>query len=258
MVFSIVKGNEFLAVRHSVLNCHDWDVCDLVEDTLKLGKYTPGRVVVPCAEGDLVQVQETGEIVLTHQDFLPLHKGKFKDLRERGLAVSLREVLDKVVDYRQKNADQRFVLCLEPKAITNRGTIRETIALLHEAGLNDVYFDSFFAGNLDAIQEVNEEKSTHYERSLHPWASLGRVPFTVNRPKKGYDIISCSHVMSFCDLQEPLIYGAVGTSGILEKIAERPEVRGGYIRFHEGGAGPLGALVKLFNSVSNTETLRRK
>ena len=252
----IVSPRKFLAVRHSVLNGNTYDVRELVDDTLSLERYTDGRAVIPCFEGDILQVGETGEIVLTHQNFFPLSEKKYKDLRENNLAASLKEVLDKIAAYKLKDGDQKVVLCFESKSITSKATVDETVRLLNMYGVEDAYFDSFLGDNLDAVQEANDNHGTNYAKSIHLLGNLNKTQLMVTQPKTGYDIITVPHTMSLGNVDEPVIYGAVGSIEILERIAEKPEVCGGYVRIKEG-SGVEGALIKLWNSVTNTKKLRQ-
>ena len=253
----IVKPDEFLAVRHSVLNGNSYDPKQLVEDTLGLEKYTNGRKVIPCFEGDLLQVEETGEVVLTHQNFSPLSKRKYEDLRSRSLASSLKEVLDKIARHRQENENQKVVLCFEPKSITAKTTIDETVRLLNEYEIEHAYFDSFFGEKLDEVRKANEKYETNYSISLHLMGQILGKKIMVTQPRESYDIITVPHTMAVGNVNEPLIYGAVGSTDILEAVAEEPLVRGAYVRLKEG-SGIKGAFVKLWNSVTNTEKLRQK
>lgn len=172
---ALTSPEEFLAVRHSVLNGNTYDVDRLVEDTLRLRQYAPGRIVIPCFEGDLLQVRETGEIVLTHQHFFPLSQNHYRDLKERKLAASLNEVLDKVAGYKQRSPEQKVVLCFEPKLITDPRTIDETVHRLKEYGLKDVYFDSFFGEKLDMVEAANKKHGTNYARSFHIVGNIGKT-----------------------------------------------------------------------------------
>ncbi|MBI5073004.1 hypothetical protein HZA99_04255 [Candidatus Woesearchaeota archaeon] len=52
-----------------------------------------------------------------------------------------------------------------------------------------------------------------------------------------------------------MIYGAVGSTAILERLAEQPSCVGIYVRLKEG-AGLKGLLTKTWNSVTNTKRLR--
>ncbi|MEW5896325.1 MAG: hypothetical protein AB1668_01410 [Nanoarchaeota archaeon] len=250
----IVGAEEFLAVRHSVLNGNTYDVGQLVEDTLNLERYTHGRRIVPCFEGDVIPVKETKETVFTHKNFLPLSRQKYQKLREKKLAASLEEVLDKVARYKQQSPGQRIVLCLEPKPITDRSTIDNVVQTLKEYKLPDVdvYFDSFFGDKLDAVENANRQFGTAYARSLHLIGNAGRLKLMMTQPKQGYEILTVPHAMSAGKLGEPVIYGAVGSVEILQKVAENPQVQGAYVRLKEG-AGVKGALVKLWNSVTNTD-----
>lgn len=249
------SDNGFLVIMHSVLNSPSYDLGRLVEDSLKLDKYICNKNIVPCFEGDLLQVEETREIVLTHQNFFPLLRYKFKRLRNKRLAISLKEALDKVAGYKQKNPHQRVVLCFEPKAIANRKTIEGTVKKLKEYGLNDAYFDSFFVGKLSAVEKANKIYHTDFGRSLHIVGNAGRMHLTAASRKESYDILTVPHTVSLRDIEEPVIYGAVGSKEILENIAAEPDVRGAYIRFKEG-ADAKGALVRLLNSFTNTRKLR--
>jgi len=256
MSSQLVTPEEFLAVRHSVLNGNTYDVGQLVDDTLGLEKHTNGKTVVPCFEGDILQVRETGEVVLTHQNFSQLSQHNYRDLKERKLAASLQEVLDKIATYRQGDGGQKIVLCFEPKSITSKATIDETVRLLKSYGIEDAYFDSFFGGKLDLVAGANQEHETDYARSLHLIGNVHRGKIMMTRPREGYDVVTVPHTMSFGDVGEPVIYGAVGSTKILERISEKPHVQGACVRLKEG-AGLKGALVKLWNSVTNTEKLRQ-
>lgn len=75
-------------------------------------------------------------------------------------------------------------------------------------------------------------------------------------PRSEADILTVPKTMSFFDVGKPLIYGAVGSTDLLERIAEDPQVRGAYVRIKEG-SGIRGALTQLWNSVTNTEKLRQ-
>ena len=252
----LVTQEEFLAIRHSALNGNSYDVGKLVDNELKLEKYTNGRTVVPCFEGDLIQIRETGEVVLTHQNFFQLSKNRYRDLKDRKLAVSLNEVLDKFSIYKQKNKDQKVVLCFEPKAITEKSTIDETVRLLKLYGIENAYFDSFFGRKLDLVDNANQKYGTNYARSLHLIGNVGREKIMMTRSKKICDIVTLPYTLSVGEINEPIIYGAVGSTDILGKISESPNVQGAYVRLKEG-AGVKGALVKLWNSVTNTEQLRQ-
>lgn len=251
----LVDDNEFLVVRHSVLNGNSYDVDALVKDTLTLEKHTCGRKVVPCFEGDLLQVAETGEIVLTHQNFARLHQKKYDKLREKNIATSLREVLDKFSEYKEQT-QQRVVLCLELKLVTDRDTIDQAVKQLREYDLEDVYFDSFFGGKLDLAEHNNIGNEIYYKRSHHLIGNVGNFKIGFPSPSKGYDIITVPYAMSFGELDEPVIYGTVGSTEILERISKRPNVVGAYVRLKEG-SGITGKLRMLWNSVTNTENLRR-
>ncbi len=255
MVQDLVKPGEFLAVRHSVLNGNTYKIDSLVEETLGFGRYTHERSIVPCFEGDIIQVEETREIVLTHQNFVPLSKSNYRDLKERKLAASLQEVLDKIAAYQQRN-NQRVVLCLEPKFITSAATIDKTVQLLKEYGLTDVYFDSFFGGKLDAVSEANAAYSTAYATSLHLIGNVGSSVLMMTKPEKEFTVITVPYPMSFGNIGRPVIYGAVGSLDLLERISEHPHVQGAYVRIKEG-AGLRGAITNLYNSVTNTENFRR-
>ncbi len=165
-------------------------------------------------------------------------------------------VYDKIAKYNQENDDQRVVLCFEPKSITSNETIDETIRLLSEYEIKDAYFDSFFGGKLDAVEEANEKHQTNYSTSLHLMGNISGIKMMVTQPKKGYDIVTIPHTMSMGEIDEPLIYGAVSSIEILQEVAGNSLVQGAYVRLKEG-SGVKGALVKLWNSITNTEKLRQ-
>lgn len=254
MINIIHEPKEFLAVRHSVLNGNTYDVGELVDDTLKLGRYAPERHIVPCFEGDLIQVRETGEIVLTHQNLFPLSQAHYKKLKEEKIAASLREVLDKIAEYKARNS-QRVVLCFEPKHMTSTATIDETVRILKEYGITDVYFDSFIGDKLDAVHDANLEHETAYGRSLHLIGNIGSIQLMTTEPKETSDICTVPYPMSFGELGQPVIYGAVGSPAVLERLAEQSNCVGVYVRLKEG-AGIRGLVTKTWNSVTNTRRLR--
>jgi hypothetical protein len=240
-----IKSDEFMIVKHSYLNNKDYDIARSVEDISKLEKHLNGRTSVPCFEGDLVQVRETGEIVLTHQNWFPLTKKHYEDLRSRKIAAPLNEVLDKFGRFKQCNPDQKVVLCFEPKIITADDTVYETVYRLRDHGIKDAYFDSFFSGKLKEVKCANYELGTEYQRSLHRF-----TPFFV--PKSGYDLAT----ISIGKIKAPMIQGLVGSTEKLEQLAENPLVVGAYDRRKEG-SGIKGLLKKGWNSITNTEKLRK-
>lgn len=250
------KADEFLIVRHSVLNGNSYDVGELVDDTLKLSGHINGKTLIPCFEGDLLQVSETDEIVLTHQNFIPLSRPRFQRLHERGLAVSLKEALDRISGYRQSNPESRLVLCLELKPITHPATIDKTIKALKEYRMNqDIFFDSFYGGKIDLVKSYNRTHDTGFPTSLHLIGNLWNTRLMMTPPKE-HDIVTVPYSMSIGRLDGQVIYGAVGSSQLLEQLADRPNTLGVYYRAKEG-AGVKGALIKLWNSVTNTESLRK-
>ncbi len=253
--FSIIDPKEFLVVRHSVLNGNNYDVGDLVNDTLKLGKYINNRNVIPCFEGDLIQIGEARDIVFTHQNFIPLSAGKYLILREKKIATSLIEVINKIKKY-LKNNDQKLILCFELKNITSVTTIYQTIKLLKESEMEDVYFDSFFGSKLDVVQRANERHGTNYLTSLHLLGNIGSMKFSFKQPKNGFDIVTVPYIMSQGNLRSPAIIGAVGSTKILEKIAQNPNIYGAYARFWEG-SGVKGLFANIGNSVTNTKKRRQ-
>lgn len=242
---------EFLVVRHRCLNVNSYYIEECVYQMLKLGKHTNGRAVVPCLEGDIIQVEQTGEIVLTHQSFIPLSQGKYRNLRELLLAAPLEEVLNKVAEYRQDNPNQRVVLCFEPKAITSDETISRVISELNRYGIKDAYFDSFFGGKLDMVAAANRIHGTAYARSLHAIGNVANAKMLMTLPREGYDILTVPKVLSFGKLDEPVIYGAVSSAGKLEIAAGNPLVHGAYARFNENSQEML------WNSLTNRKRLRR-
>jgi len=250
------KADEFLIVRHSVLNGNSYDVGELVDDTMKLSRHINGKTLVPCFEGDLLQVRETGEIVLTHQNFIPLRRPRFQRLHERGIAVSLKEALDRISGYRQSNPESRLVLCLELKPITHPSTIDHAIQMLKEYGMTqDVFFDSFYGGKIDLVRSYNQTHDTGFPTSLHLIGNLWNTRLMMTSPKE-HDIGTVPYPMSIGRLDGQVIYGAVGSSQLLEQLADRPNTLGVYYRAKEG-TGMKGAIIKLWNSVTNTEKLRK-
>ncbi len=257
-LFLINPEKEFLVVRHSFLNGNTYDLDRLLEDTSALEKYLNGRRAVLCLEGDILQLEETGEVVLTHRNFMPLHHGTYRKLHEREIAASLQEVLDKIGFHQET---PRVVLCFEPKAITAKATIDTTVRLLQERGIEDAYFDSFFGRKLDDVATANERYGTGYKRSLHlsfhiAGLSTLQLPLPYFTPRKDYDIVTVPKKVSFGDIGEPVIYGAVGDVETLQRVAENPTVYGAYVRRKEG-TGFVGGLKMFWNSISNTERLRR-
>lgn len=249
---------EFLVVRHSYLNGNTYVLENVIEETLSLEKHLNGRKAVLCLEGDVLQVEETGEVVLTHQNFQSLSQDTYQQLREKQIAASLQEVLEKVVS---QDSEQRIVLCFEPKAITKKKTIDATVQALARYGIADAYFDSFFGSKLDLVAAANNVYKTNYCRSLHLSGNIGSVHFPPQwlpyfSPAEGYDIVTVPKKVSFGDVGEPVIYGAVGDVDTLKRVAEQPDVYGAYVRLKEG-KGIMGTLTMSWNSLTNTKRLRK-
>ncbi len=259
--FLIDPEKEFLVIRHSFLNGNTYDLDRLLEDTSALEKYLNGRRAVLCLEGDILQLEETGEVVLTHRNFMPLPQSTYRKLHEREIAASLQEVLDKISGFYQKTPEQRVLLCFEPKVITAKATIDTTVRLLQERGIKDAYFDSFFGRKLDDVATANERYGTGYKRSLHLSFHIGTLstlyfPLPYFTPRTAYDIVTVPKKVSFLEIGEPVIYGAVGDVETLQRVAENPNVYGAYVRRKEG-KGMIGAFKMFWNSVTNKERFRR-
>tara|TARA_Y100000310_G_C20568412_1_gene756751 strand:- start:220 stop:1035 length:816 start_codon:yes stop_codon:yes gene_type:complete len=256
----LITPAEFLVVKHSFLDGninHGQDTLKKTIDDLLSLEPVVQRKVIPCFEGDLLTIKETGEIILTHQNFSLPSQAKYQELSELGIATSLRAVLDKIQSYQQSN-NQRMVLCFELKKPTSVVAIRETINLLTEYGLapQDVYFDSFFGDKLNLVKEINQELGTNYNFcSLHLIGNASTTQCMVTRPKE-YDVLTIPIKLSFGKLDEPVIYGAVGDEKTLSLIATDPSVQGAYYRPREGSG--LSGLIKMgLNSISNTVKLRK-
>ena len=253
---NLVGEDGFLIVKHSVLNGNSYDIGAHVEDALSYQKHLGDRKAVPCFEGDLLQVAGTGEVVLTHQNFVPLTQKRFRMLYGNGLAISLSEVLDRVGEYKQRNPDQKLVLCFEPKPITTDETLDETVKQLKEHNIQDAYFDTFFAGRLSALGKAFSNHRLTLPRSLHIIGNAGEAQLHLERTQpEDYDVVTVPSGMSFGFVGNDSIYGAVGSVDKLEWAAAHPEVRGAYVRLKEG-SGVRGELTKLWNSVTNTRRLR--
>lgn len=256
----LFKGPEFYVVGHSYLNGNTYTPESIAKTTRELEKYTSGRPVVRVLEGDLIQVDETGEPILTHQNFVGLTKKRAAKLRNKHLAATLDEVFEKADGFRQKFPEQRLVLCFEPKTITSYETIRSAIKQLKEHGITDAYFDSFFGDKLDNVNDANRELETSYPTSWHLLANFGdkKIGLPFNSPGK-YDLLTVPYTNSFGTLaseSQPVIYGAVGKPETLERISRDPSVKGAYVRFKEG-SGLLGTIRMIYNSMTNTENLRK-
>ena len=157
----IITPEEFLVVKHSFLDGninHGDDILKrTIEDLISLEPIVQ-RKVIPCFEGDLLTIKETGELILTHQNFSLPSQAKYQELNQLGIATSLREVLDTIQNYQHTN-NQRMVLCFELKKPTSEIAIKETIKLLKEYRVSsqDVYFDSFFGKQIDLVKKANQE-----------------------------------------------------------------------------------------------------
>ena len=102
-----IDNNEFMLVSHDALNNPDLNLNKTVDDLAKLQKHLNGRKSVYCCEGDLYQIVETGEIVLTHKQMGKLTKKKFEQARASSKAAYLTEMLDKYDQFKIKN-DQKM------------------------------------------------------------------------------------------------------------------------------------------------------
>ncbi len=249
---NIIQLDELLIVRHSHLNSR-YD--ERIFDTENLVGYTNGRKPVNCLEGDIVQVEETKEPVLTHHNFGKLRLDKFRRLREEGLAFNLEESLERVRNIRDKTG-QKLVLCLELKTITQRETIQKALNGLREYGITDFYFDSFFGNKLDQTHEVGSERDLTFPLSYHLAGNVKGFKFGVCSPKYGYDFITVPRAMSFGNPREPYVHGAVGSLNALRKLSEDPLALGAYLRLKEGAG--LKSVVNMFwNSLTNTAKFRK-
>ena len=250
---------EALIVRHSYLNSGSYD--EKIYDQLpELAKYTNGRQPVNCLEGDLLQVRETGEPILTHEDWFSVSKDRYRALRQEKIACSLEEALCKARTYQIKHPDNRLVLCLEPKLTTDKETIERAMKLLKQYGFSEetAYFDSFYGNKLDRVAELNQESGSAFLRSYHMLlGNLGnlKLTFPFTPAKKGYDLVSTQYPTSFGKFNGPKIYGAVGSLKALEEVTKDPEVLGAYLRLREGG-GLTGMLKMLSTSASNNNRKR--
>ncbi len=254
MAFNIINPEkEFLVVRHSYLNGNALDLEDAVEKTLALEEHTAGREVVPGFEGDLLQVEETGEIVLTHRNFISLPEKRYQEFREKGIATSLDEALKRIAEYKQAYPDQRIVVCLEPKAITTDATLYQTVEDLKKCGFTnqEAYFDSFFGGKLDVVREANGSYGTNYPVSLHLAMNIFSKQVNVIKPKEKPDVVTIPTPMGFGHPQVPVIYGALGNLEKLKEMAQDPLVIGAYPRSDKNTAEML------FDSVTNTSKMRK-
>lgn len=251
-----IKEDEFMIVRHSYLNSGSYNegIYDQLEE---IAKYTNGRKPVNALEGDIIQVRETGEPILTHQSWLPVSQARYNLLRREKIACSLEEALAKARAYQEKHPESRLVLCLEPKLITDKATLEKAMEKLQEYGFQDsTYFDSFFANKLDQVEELNQQNNTQYPRSLHLVGNIGKIALPFPIPSKtGKDIITVPKATSLGNPQQPVIYGAVGSLDTLEQISRNPEVKGAYLRVKEGG-GLKGMVKMLWNSATNRYNLR--
>ncbi|MBS3078705.1 hypothetical protein J4218_01155 [Candidatus Pacearchaeota archaeon] len=254
---------EFLVIRHGFLNSNGYFIEELVENGRNLeGFIDRGRAVrrkvVTCLEGDLIQVEETGEPVFTHQSFTRLGLDKFRRLKEDNIATSLSEVLDNYQGFKSKQPHEKLVLCIEPKLITSMNTLRKLFEQLAKRQIPDVYFDSFYGNRLDDIHTLNQETGNVFDRSYHMlFGHLGPIgiTFPVISPILGYDIVSTQYPISFGKLNFPTIYGAVGSLKKLQKCSEDSNALGAYVRFKERD-GILGSTRMLIKSVLNTKKVR--
>tara|TARA_Y100000310_G_scaffold345414_1_gene464724 strand:- start:3183 stop:3941 length:759 start_codon:yes stop_codon:yes gene_type:complete len=241
--------NEILVVKHSYLNGNNLDIDKAVNETLKIQEFSGDRKVVPCFEGDL-PCQEGDEVLLTHQSWSKVLKDRAELLIEEGIAAKLEDVLQKVTEYKEKNPNQRIVICLEPKYLTRVNTIDQTMELLKKYGIEDAYFDSFFGKQLETVLHYNKQKGTHFKRSLHLIGNYGSLKIKMDMPKIEPDIFTVPYPLSFKRLDKPVIYGAVSKPSQIEDSADQENVLGVYVRLKEN---PLKILL---NSMKNSKSLR--
>ncbi len=252
----IDPSKEFLVVKHSQLNNLNerFDIGRVVEDALKLEAHTNGRKVVVAIEGDIIQLEHSVPI-LTHQSFFRPSPEQFEELREAGIAVHLEEALDAYQKFMEQY-NGRLVLCLEPKPITTTTTIEVTIGELKQRGIQDAYFDSFFARCLEDVARSNKYNQTHYPTSRHLVGNLGQTQVVVDR-RYPADIATVPYPISFGSLEQPVIYGAVGDAEKLARVADNPQCYGAYVRFKEGHGRIAGALRLLYVSSTNDPNSRK-
>ena len=249
---------QILLVKHSYLNndSDSYNMSEVVEKAKANERYTNGREIVPCVEGDFMALRSTGEPILTHTNFHVPSESGFRTLKQRGIAATLEGALGKVIEFTEKNPDQRLVVCLEAKPVTTREAIARTISMLKQYGIKDVIFDSFYANKLDDVISENQLQGTIYPCSLHLVGNLGntglRLPFG---KQKEYDLTTVPYTLSFGRPNTPVIYGAVGSVDTLKRLSENEKTLGVYLREREG-KGLYGATKMLWNSVTNTRRFR--
>ena len=244
---------EFIIIRHSLLNGVGYSFEKAVSEALALQGYVGNRKIVVCFEGDLHQIQESGEIVFTHRNTIKVDIETSLRFREMGIISSLDEVVEAILSFKKELVNTRLIFCIELKQITWFSTIKKTMLKLKENNITEVYFDSFSGNKLDEVSEINKQIGTDFERSFHVIGNIYRMIFSFKKPKYGYDILTVPSVMSFGRLNKPLINGAVNSHHMLRRIAKSNNVLGAYVRFREGNP-----LFLLFNSVRNTKWFRGK
>lgn len=224
----LAKPSDFLVVQHDALNDPHLDLEKIMEDSLALGGYTSGRDIVPACEGDLFMLEETGELVLTHQNLGRVTKEIFKAKKGAGKAAYFNDVLEKYT-FCPKPSSPR--LCLELKLSTSPEAIAKVQSELAKVGIGaeSAYFDSFFGNKLDLVGGT-------YAKSLHLWANVGSLRGEITAPEKGYDLLTVPRAMSFGEPTEPMVYGAVGSVREIEKAADNPFVLGVYPRIKKGSS----------------------
>jgi len=245
--------DEFMVVRHSLLNGIGYSFEDAFSESLTLQNYVRSRKIVVCFEGDLHQIEETNEPVFTHRNSIKVDIATSLRFRKMGIIATLDEVIDSISLFKKKFSANRIVLCVELKQITRRDTIKKVMLKFKENNITEAYFDSFYGDKLDEVSEINEEIETNFEKSFHVFGSISNLIFSLAKPKHGYDVLTVPMITSFGKPDRQLIYGTVNSKNKLRKIAKLNNVIGAYIRFREGNP-----LFLLFNSVRNTERFRGK
>ncbi len=236
---------EILVVRHRILNNPNPNFEQEIESLSKLQEHTGQRKVVPVFEGDILETRWGKDVIMTHQTMISPSKRKFEALRKDGLAAYLNETIEKAAKYQELG----FVVCLEPKRnITPQG-IERAIVALQTHNLDRAYFDSFFGKKLDYVIETNKIIGTQYPTSYHVVSTFGSSYFAFAGMDNKPDVITVPSAMAFGRFSGPIIYGAVGSTKKLERLAQIPNVIGVYARIKE-----KRSLKMLLNSVRNRKT----
>lgn len=201
----------FFCIFHRAHNDPNIDVNKLIESS----KSTIAREHKIALEGDLVTYND--EIVLTHQNFLPLSKKRFEKLEANNLAIPLEKALNRLKPFKDK-----IWLVLEIKISLKDKHIIKAQEICKKHGFTNVIFDSFFHHRLKHVKKP-------FKRAKHFFFHIGKI----KKHTPLADFIVLPYITSFGNPKRNYIAGAVNTKEVLQKVIQDKQCQGIFLRLND-------------------------